>query len=143
MEAHDLFADGAFDTTEGIYGDVEGFAGPAMDAPQRAATELATAVKASDTRRLAAILGADARAILESGDAVADRAARERFARAYDEANKLETSGDAKVIVTIGKDAWPFPIPIVKDAAGWRFDAKAGQEEILNRRIGRNELSTI
>ena len=115
----------------------------AFDAPQRAATELATAVKASDTRRLAAILGADARAILESGDAVADRAARERFARAYDEANKLETSGDAKVIVTIGKDAWPFPIPIVKDAAGWRFDVKAGQEEILNRRIGRNELSTI
>lgn len=47
------------------------------------------------------------------------------------------------MVLSIGKDAWPFPVPLVKDAAGWRFDAKAGRDEILNRRIGRNELSVI
>ena len=74
---------------------------------------------------------------------MADREGGERFVKSYEEANKLEKSGDAKVVLNIGKDDWPFPIPIVKDAAGWRFDTKAGKEEILNRRIGRNELSTM
>jgi hypothetical protein len=74
---------------------------------------------------------------------VADKAGRERFVKSYEEANLLEKSGDSKVVLSTGKDNWPFPIPIVKDAAGWRFDAKQGGEEILNRRIGRNELSAI
>jgi hypothetical protein len=63
--------------------------------------------------------------------------------KSYDEANKLEKSGDSKVILNTGKDNWPFPIPLAKNADGWRFDTKEGQEEILNRRIGRNELSVM
>jgi hypothetical protein len=62
--------------------------------------------------------------------------------KSYEEASKLEKTGD-KAVLNTGKDAWPFPIPIVKDGAGWRFDTKAGKEEVLNRRIGRNELSAI
>jgi hypothetical protein len=50
---------------------------------------------------------------------------------------------DTKVVLDVGKDSWPMPIPLVKNSAGWHFDTKAGQQEILNRRIGRNELSTI
>src|SRR5512134_2162704 len=89
------------------------------------------------------ILGPGAREIVQSGDDVADKAGRVRFVKAFEEASKLEKSGDAKTVLSIGKDGWPFPIPIVKETAGWRFDAKQGKEEILNRRIGRNELSVI
>ncbi|HET9734626.1 MAG TPA: DUF2950 domain-containing protein, partial [Burkholderiales bacterium] len=74
---------------------------------------------------------------------VADREGRARFVKSYEEANKLDKSGEAKVFLSTGKDSWPMPIPIVKGTAGWRFDTKQGQEEILNRRIGRNELFTM
>jgi len=111
--------------------------------PEEAAQQLAAAARSGDSRALIEILGPDAKAIVASGDAVADAKSRERFARAYDEANKLERSGDAKALLSVGRDEWPFPIPIVKDAAGWRFDTKAGREEILNRRIGRNEHHAI
>ncbi|MDH3314609.1 MAG: DUF2950 domain-containing protein [Gammaproteobacteria bacterium] len=112
-------------------------------APEEAAQELVAAAKAGDSRALLAILGPEAIQIVSSGDAVADEQGRERFVKAYEEANKLEKSGDARVVLSVGKDAWPFPIPIVKEATGWRFDTMAGKEEILNRRIGRNEISAM
>jgi hypothetical protein len=111
--------------------------------PEEAVKELIAAVKSHSAKSMAAILGPGSRDIVQSGDAVADKAGRERFVKSYEEANKLEKSGDAKAVLSVGKDGWPFPIPVVKDAAGWRFDAKAGKEEILNRRIGRNELAVI
>jgi hypothetical protein len=111
--------------------------------PEDAARELVSALKAGDTKGVLAVLGAEARPIIRTGDAAADKAARERFVKAYEEANRLEKSGDAKVILSVGKDNWPLPIPIVKDGAGWRFDTLAAKAEILNRRIGRNELSAI
>jgi len=111
--------------------------------PEEAVKALMTAAKAGDTKAMLDVLGPGSRAIVQSGDAVADRGGRERFVKSYEEANKLTRSGDAKTVLSTGKDDWPFPIPIVKDAAGWRFDAKQGREEILNRRIGRNELSVI
>ena len=52
-------------------------------------------------------------------------------------------TGDTKVFLQVGKDEWPLPIPLVKGSTGWRFDTKEGKEEILNRRIGRNELDVI
>ncbi len=111
--------------------------------PEDAARELISALKAGDAKAMLAVLGADAKPIIQSGDAAADKAGRERFVKAYEVANTLEKSGDAKVVLSVGKDNWPLPIPIVKDAAGWRFDTQAAKEEILNRRIGRNELSAI
>jgi hypothetical protein len=111
--------------------------------PEEAVKDLMAAAKAGDSKALLVILGAGARPIISSGDAVADRNGRERFVKSYEEAGKVERANDAKAILTTGKDGWPFPIPLVKDAAGWRFDAKAGQEEIVNRRIGRNELSVM
>ena len=115
----------------------------AFATPEEAVKELIAAVKAGDAKAMQAILGPGSREIVSSGDAAADKAGRERFAKSFDEANKLDKAGDTKAVLSIGKDAWPFPVPVVKDAAGWRFDAKAGKEEILNRRIGRNELSVI
>jgi hypothetical protein len=110
--------------------------------PEEAVKALITAVKAHDTKALAVVLGAESRPLLSSGDKVMDQEGRVRFAASYDQANKLEKTADKAVLVT-GKDGWPFPIPIVKAADGWRFDTKAGKEEVLNRRIGRNELSVI
>jgi hypothetical protein len=110
---------------------------------EEAAAALVAATKANDRKAQLAILGSDATALLQSGDAVADKAAGARFVSLYEAANKLEKSGDAKAVLAIGKDGWPFPIPLVKDAKGWRFDTAAGKEEVLNRRIGRNELTVM
>jgi hypothetical protein len=109
--------------------------------PEEAAKALAAAAGAGDAKALEAILGPGSASLVRSGDAVADRRGRERFAQAFAEANKVEHRGDAKAVLLVGKDEWPLPIPIVKGADGWRFDTKSGREEILNRRIGRNELS--
>ena len=111
--------------------------------PEEAVKELIASMKSGDAKAMMAVLGPGSKAIVQSGDAVADKAGRERFVKSYEEANQLEKSGDSKVVLSTGKDNWPFPIPIVKGAAGWRFDAKQGREEILNRRIGRNELAAM
>jgi len=111
--------------------------------PEAAVKELMTAAKSADTKALLDILGPEAGPIVQSGDAVADRNGRERFLKSYQESSKIEKSGEAKAVLSVGKDGWPFPIPIVKSSVGWSFDTKQGAEEILNRRIGRNELAAI
>ncbi len=112
-------------------------------APEDAVKALMAATRTHDIKAVLAVLGAGAKNIVQSGDSVADRAALDRFAAAYDEANKLEKAGDDKVTLSVGKDDWPFPIPLIKTGASWRFDPKQGGEEMLNRRIGRNELTVI
>ena len=114
-----------------------------FSSPEEAAKALVAAAKSGDAKAMQGILGSGSAELVQSGDAVADRTGRERFLKAYGEASKLARQGDAKAILLVGKDEWPLPIPIVKDAAGWRFDPKEGREEILNRRIGRNEISAI
>jgi len=74
---------------------------------------------------------------------VSDKADRDRFLAAYAEKADLATTGNDRVEVVLGNDNWPFPIPIVKEGDRWVFDTQAGKEEILNRRIGRDELNTI
>lgn len=119
-------------------------AGPKVfGSPEEAAKDLVAAAKSGDSKALLAVLGARAKGLVSSGDAVADRASYERFVKAYEEAHKIEMQGDAKAVLSVGKDDWPLPIPLLKSDAGWRFDAKQGEEEILNRRIGRNELATM
>jgi hypothetical protein len=103
---------------------------------------MVNAVKAHDQKTLLEVLGPDARSLVYSGDAVADRAARQRFVDAYDQAHHVE-GGGGKVVLYVGRDDFPFPIPLVPDGPYWRFDAKAGAEEVLNRRIGENELAAI
>lgn len=111
--------------------------------PEAAASALLTAVKKNDSTQLLAVLGPDAKPIIESGDAVADREMMERFAAGYDAAHALKPVNASRTQLVVGKDEWPFPIPIAKEKAGWRFDTAAGQEEILDRRVGRNERFTI
>jgi hypothetical protein len=111
--------------------------------PEEGVKALMEAAKKNDTNAMLAILGPEAKSLIESGDQVSDRAAGERFVKSYEESNKLVKSGDTKAVLEVGKDAWPFPIPLVKESAGWRFDSQEGKEEIINRRIGRNELDVI
>jgi len=110
--------------------------------PEDAVKDLIAAAKAGDTKAMTGILGPEAKVILQSGDAVGDKEARERFVKSYEEASKLDKTPD-KAVLNTGKDAWPFPIPIIKDGAEWRFDTTAGKDELLNRRIGRNEISAM
>jgi hypothetical protein len=111
--------------------------------PDEAATALFNAVKLEKKGALLAIFGKGSEAIVSSGDKVADRNARERFVKDYQEANKLEEKGPGKRILVLGNDGWPFPIPIVEKGNRWFFDTNAGKTEILNRRIGRNEMAVI
>src|SRR5262249_27459266 len=76
------------------------------------------------------------------GDKVADANDWRRFLSAYEAAHTLETEGD-KTVLAVGEDKWPFPAPLVKRGDKWAFDSKAGQNELLNRRVGRNELDAI
>jgi hypothetical protein len=111
--------------------------------PDAAVAALVQAVRASDREALLGILGPDARALISSGDEIADRQSRERFIRAYDQAHRLAEVQPGKLVLTVGPDEWPMPIPLVQETAGWRFDTSQGREEILNRRIGRNELNAV
>ncbi len=110
--------------------------------PEDAVKALVDTGKNKDMDELLAIFGPGGKDVLFSGDEVADKQGREAFKKAYDEKNNLVVEGD-KAILVIGKDDWPFPIPIVKKGGVWYFDTEKGKEEILDRRIGKNELNTI
>ncbi len=113
-----------------------------FSSPGEAVKAMADAVKADDAKALLRIFGPGSRDIVLSGDPVEDREGRRRFVKRYEEKNRLEeVSG--KVTLYTGNDDWPFPFPLVKAGSRWRFDIRAGREEILARRVGRNELNAI
>lgn len=107
-----------------------------------AISALIGALRAADRKALVEILGAKGRPLVESGDNVADRQAFEQFVARYDHAHHVE-GGGGKVVLYIGEDDFPFPIPLVPDGPRWIWDTDAGDDEILFRRVGRNELSAI
>lgn len=111
--------------------------------PDEAAGALASAAKANDMKALITVLGPDGEDIVSSGDAVADAATREKFVANYDAKHEIAMEGDGKATMVIGQEDFPFPIPLVRKDGMWRFDTAAGREEILFRRIGRNELDAI
>src|SRR6266849_1879772 len=110
--------------------------------PEDALQALESAGKAKDRAALAAIFG-PGNEKLESGDAVEDNNALDNFALRLAESATLQKVNDSKYALVVGAEKYPFPIPIVKEGNQWRFDTQAGTEEILNRRIGENELSAI
>jgi hypothetical protein len=107
-----------------------------------AVNALVGAFRAADRKALVEILGPKGVPIVWSGDNVADRAAFQRFVAAYDRSHRLE-GGGGKVVLYVGDDDYPLPIPLVPDGPTWFWDTDAGDEELLYRRIGRNELATI
>jgi hypothetical protein len=111
--------------------------------PEAAIAALVDAVKSSNKMKLSVILGSHGSKLISSGDAVADEHGRAAFVKTYSETNKLVFEGDSKAVLVIGKKDWPFPIPLMKSDNTWKFDTGQGEQEILNRRIGRNELESI
>ncbi len=116
---------------------------PGFATPDAAVAELVGALRAGDVTRIESVLGPDSDDVVRSGDDVADREAWRWFVAAYQEQHRIEASADGTRILSIGRDDWPMPIPLVLDGAEWRFDAAAGRDEMISRRIGRNELSAI
>jgi Protein of unknown function (DUF2950) len=110
--------------------------------PEDAVKATIQAARDNSDKELITIFGPGAKDIIFSGDPVADKERRAKFLQAYDEKNSLATQGENKILV-IGKSDWPFPIPLAKKGEGWVFDTEKGRQEILNRRIGENELFTI
>jgi hypothetical protein len=107
-----------------------------------AVNALITALRAADRKALVEILGPRGGPLVWSGDDVADRAAFQRFTTAYDRGHRL-AGGGGKVVLYVGADDFPFPIPLVPDGPRWFWDTDAGDDELLSRRIGQNELSVI
>jgi hypothetical protein len=110
--------------------------------PEEAVKDVTDALVSEDQKALEAIFGPGSSDLVSSGDTVADQSGRKRFLKLYAEKNRLEQT-DGKVVLSIGNEDWPFPIPLVKKDDLWRFDTEEGREEILARRIGRNELNAI
>jgi hypothetical protein len=110
--------------------------------PEEAVKALITSGRNNDNNEMSSIFGANAKDLIFSGDDAADKQRRENFLAKYDEKNMLVREGNRTTLI-IGKDDWPFPIPIVKKGETWSFDTQKGKEEVLNRRIGENELFTI
>ena len=111
--------------------------------PDEAARALIETVKSNDLPRLVALLGAPGQDLVDTSDAATGRRNREVFVAAVAEGWRLGDLGPGRKELVLGNEAWPFPVPLVKSATGWSFDAAAGREEVLNRRIGRNELAVI
>lgn len=111
--------------------------------PEEGVIAMVQAMKSNDAKALSAIIGPAGMPLISFEDETANQKAWNAFLSTYTEKNRLETIGDTKVILHTGNNDWPFPIPIVKKGQTWLFDSKAGREEALNRRIGRNELDAV
>jgi hypothetical protein len=110
--------------------------------PEDAVHALAAAVEAKDQAALGGVFGPEYSQLL-SGDRVQDGTNLTKFAEALQQGSDLQKDSDGKYTLLVGADKWPMPIPVVQRDGRWLFDTKAGLEEILNRRIGEDELAAI
>jgi hypothetical protein len=110
--------------------------------PEEASAALFAAAQQTDNRALLEILGPSGKDLLSSGDPAEDRKDRDSFVAKYKQMHRLAKERDGIMILYIGAENWPDPIPLVEKNAVWYFDTDAGKEEILARRVGRNELAT-
>ena len=114
-----------------------------FDSPEAAVQELATLIGKRDVQRLEEVFGPGSVDVLLSGDEAADRADYDRVKAMIEERVEFEDFDENTKIALFGDDAWSLPIPLVREGTGWRFDLAEGREELLNRRIGANELWTL
>jgi hypothetical protein len=114
-----------------------------FSSPEDASNAFVTAVQSNDEKVMLDILGPDGKQIVSSGDETEDANSRANFVQRYQEMHRLVKEPDGTIILYIGAKNWPTPIPLVNKGNSWYFDTDAGKKEILFRRIGRNEVSTI
>ena len=114
-----------------------------FDTPETAAEALLEAMQSEDVAPILGILGREHQAKLLNPDAAAGRAGRKKLlehARVY---HSVREGEDGEMELVIGEAEWPFPIPLVREGNAWVFDTDAGVEELVDRRIGANELNAI
>ncbi len=111
--------------------------------PEAAVDALAKAARSGDGKTIVSILGPGSADLVSSGDPVADANRRQEYLAAYDAGHRIVTEAGKGATLIVGPNDWPFPIPMVQRDGQWIFDVAAGREEILARRIGENELSTM
>ena len=114
-----------------------------FSSPEDASNALVTAAQNNDESAALDILGPDGKQIISSGDETEDAHARANFVEKYQQMHRLVKEPDGTTILYIGVANWPTPIPLVNKNNSWYFDTEAGKKEILYRRIGENEISTI
>ncbi|WP_374302757.1 DUF2950 family protein [Paracoccus sp. (in: a-proteobacteria)] len=119
-------------------------AGPQFfDTPEAAVQELISALDAEDRAAILRIFGPENEDVVSTGDADEDRALWGRFRSDLHAIHRLEPAGEGRMTLLAGREMWPFPGDLVQGDSGWSFDAEGAREEVLARRIGRNELSVI
>lgn len=111
--------------------------------PEGAVKALVDAARGGDLKRFADLFGSRYAELLSSGDAIQDKNDRDAFVAKAQERTAIKNIDDHRAILQVGAADWPFPIPLIKQGESWQFDAEQGQEEIINRRVGRNELSAL
>ncbi len=114
-----------------------------FSSPEEASSALLAATQDNDEKTMIGILGPDARQIVSSGDEVEDATSRANFVQKYKEMHRLVRESAEVAVLYIGGENWPTPIPLMNKGKLWYFDTEAGKQEILFRRIGRNEMSAI
>jgi hypothetical protein len=118
-------------------------AAPTYATAEEAVTALIDAVRSGKPDQIEKVLGPGSEGVVNSGDPYADAEAGKRFVAAYDEQHKLIVAGSDRTALQVGKNDWPLPIPIVQAEGRWHFDAPAGAQELIDQRIGRNEIAAI
>jgi hypothetical protein len=114
-----------------------------FSSPEDASSALVTAAQSNDEKAMLDILGPDGKQVVSSGDDAEDTQSRANFVQKYQEMHRLVKEPDGTTSLYIGAENWPTPIPLVNKGNAWYFDTEAGKQEILYRRIGENETSTI
>ena len=114
-----------------------------FETPDEAAKAFVAALKTGENAPLLEMFGAKHRDLIGTVDAARDHELRGRLAKMAEDRQRLRVNEDGSVTIVVGYEAWPFPIPLVKTHAGWRFNTEAGFEEVLKRRIGEDELTAI
>ena len=127
-----------------VLGSTQGAAEPkSFPSPEAAVAALVKSLASGDGPEILAILGPEYEEELIGGDKAAARENRKRAAAAAAEVAELRDAGEGRKTLVIGKRRWPVPFPIVREGDSWHFDTEAGLEELINRRVGRNELNAI
>lgn len=115
----------------------------AYPSAEEASKALVAALQSGDQEQMLKVLGGSAKDILSSGDDVADKMERQQIVEKYQQMHRLVMEPDATTTLYIGAENWPTPIPLRHKGSQWYFDSAAGKQEILYRRVGRNELAVI
>ena len=111
--------------------------------PESAVARLSEVVASDDPAQAKKLLGSQGEYLLHSGDPVVDKTRAERFSEMFKARHELRANGEGRYAMVVGEKSWPFPVPLVKRGDTWMFDAEAGRDEVLSRRIGENEFIAL